>query len=169
MKKIILGTSTQRIILEIVGFQNRLLALLSQPCFYEEKSQRNFKRLWKLIGFFTHFSTWIFFRAIRKMKFLKVNSKFFYTHYIQQQLSIGTGSMAPNKRQMTHRGLKLQKRFTNLSSESSRCPGEKGRSCIKWKKNTRDPIKILYFLHVLPFSPWDSQFKPMSENTGHSM
>ena len=101
MQKIILGTSTQGIILKIVGFQNRLLALLSQPCFYEEKSQRNFKRLRKLIGFFTHFSTWIFFRAIRKMKFLKVNSKFFYTHYIQQQLSIGTGSMAPNKRQMT--------------------------------------------------------------------
>ena len=121
------------------------------------------------LGFFTHFSTWIFFRAIRKMKFLKVNSKFFYTHYIQQQLSIGTGSMAPNKRQMTHRGLNLQKRFTNLSSESSRCPGEKGRSCIKWKKNNWDPIKILYFLYVLPFSPWDSQFKPMSENTGHSM
>ena len=68
-----------------------------------------------------------------------------------------------------HRGLKLQKMFTNLSSDSSRCPGEKERSCIKWKKNTRDPIIILYFLHVLPFSPWDSQFKPMSENTGHSM
>ena len=44
----------------------------------------------------------------------------------------------------------------------SRCPGEKRKSCIKWKKNTQDPIKILYFLHVLPFSPYDSQFKPMS-------
>ena len=31
----------------------------------------------------------------------------------------------------THRGLKLKKRFTNLSSDYSRCPGEKGRSCIK--------------------------------------
>ena len=59
-----------------------------------------------------------------------------------------------------HRRLKLQKRFTNLSSDSRRCSGE---------KNTWDPIKILYFLHVLPFSPWDSQFKPMSENTSHSI
>ena len=44
----------------------------------------------------------------------------------------------------------------------SRCPGEKRKSCIKWKNNTQDPIKFMYFLHVLPFSPWDSQFKQMS-------
>ena len=36
-----------------------------------------------------------------KWNLFKVNPKLFYTHYIQQQLSIGTGSMAPNKRQMT--------------------------------------------------------------------
>ena len=51
----------------------------------------------------------------------------------------------------------------------SRCPGEKRKSCIKWKNNTQDPIKFMYFLHVLPFSPWDSQFKLMSESTGHSV
>ena len=59
----------------------------------------------------------------------------------------------------SHKGLKLSKRFTNLPSDSSGCPGEKGRSCIKRKKK-------LYFLHVLPFSPWDSQFKLTSEKTG---
>ena len=70
---------------------------------------------------------------------------------------------------MPHKGLKLPKRFKNLPFDFSGYPGEKGRACIKRKKNTQDPIRILYFLHVLPFSPWDSQFKPMSENTGHSM
>ena len=67
----------------------------------------------------------------------------------------------------THKGLKLPKRFTNLPLDSSGCLGEKGRACIKRNKilNIHDPIKISYFLPVLPFSPWDSKFKPMSENT----
>ena len=33
-----------------------------------------------------------------------------------------------------HKGLKSPKRFTNLPLDSSRCPGEKGRACIKRKK-----------------------------------
>ena len=70
---------------------------------------------------------------------------------------------------MAHKGLELPKRFTNLPFDFSGYPGEKGRACIKRKKNTQDQIRFFYFLHVLPFSPWDSQFKPMSENTGHSM
>ena len=78
----------------------------------------------------------------------------------------------PNEKKrplVPHKGLKLPKRFTNLPLDSSRCLGEKGKACIKRNKilNTHDPIKISYFLHILPFSPWDSKFKPMSENTGH--
>ena len=65
---------------------------------------------------------------------------------------------------VTHKGLKLPKRFTNLPSNSSGCPGEKRRSCIR-RKNW-DWIKMLYFLFLLfpTFSPWDSQFKLMSKN-----
>ena len=84
-------------------------------------------------------------------------------------LYINLSGVLPESGGGPHKGLKLPKRFTNLPSDSSACPGEKGRSCIKRKKITWDPIKILYFLHVLPFSPWDSQCKPTSEKTGHSI
>ena len=47
-----------------------------------------------------------------------------------------------------HKGLKLPKRFTNLPFDFSGYQGEKGRACIQRKKNTQDPIRILYFLHT---------------------
>ena len=43
------------------------------------------------------------------------------------------------------------KRFTNLPSDS-RAWVKKGEHVWKEKKNTQDPIKILYLLHVLPFT-----------------
>ena len=48
-------------------------------------------------------------------------------------------------------------------------PGWKREIICKKEKKTWDPIRILYFVYVLPFSPWDSKFKPMSKKTCQSM
>ena len=57
---------------------------------------------------------------------------------------------------VTQRAKIVEKVHKHPLWDFSRCLGEKGRSCIKRKRI----LKILYFLHVLPFSPWDPQFKP---------
>ena len=47
------------------------------------------------------------------------------------------GTMGQGGRwERAHKGLKSPKRFTNLPLDSSRCPGEKGRLCIKRKQKS---------------------------------
>ena len=52
-----------------------------------------------------------------------------------------------------HRELKSPKRFTNLPSDSSRCPGEKGRSCIKRKKKLGIQLELCSFYMFSLFHP----------------
>ena len=57
------------------------------------------------------------------------------------------------RRSLSHRGLKLQKRFTNLSLDSSRCPSEKGRSWMKWKRILEIQLKFCIFYMFSLFHP----------------
>ena len=64
---------------------------------------------------------------------------------LEKKCSLTTQSHAA-----AHKGLKFPKRFTNLSFDFSRYPGEKGRACFKRKKILRIQLEfcILYMFSL---------------------